>query len=132
MRNISISGVMGTVMLSNDITFSVTPEPIETSTTMISGKVVIDTRGMRNTLKTPLIWLTTEQLELLKRMIAAERILTVTYPDVDGDRTERMVFEMPTYRAFKFDENGVKYYYGVTLSARGQEVIRYSVTAAEE
>ena len=131
MRNISISGVMGTVMLSNDITFSVAPEPIETSTTMISGKVVIDTRGMRNTLETPLIWLTTEQLELLKRMIATERILTVTYPDVDGDRTEKMVFEMPTYRAFKFDENGVEYYYGVTLLARGQEVIQYSVTAEE-
>ena len=129
MRNLVISGNVGTVALRN-ITFSITPKPVETVATMVSGKTVVDTRGMRNVLTTPTVWLDGDNLSTLRQMISAERILSVTYPDTDGnDTTEKMLFTQPTYRAFKYDDEGVTCYYGITLTAEGTQTTAYPYSA---
>lgn len=125
MRRITISGNLGTITLLPDLEFTIKPEPVESSVEMASGKTVIDTRGMRTTLNIPTGWLSGTDLALLKNMISAERILRVSYPDVEGDKTIKMVFEQPEYKSFKYSDDGVELWYGVTLRAKSQEITPY-------
>ena len=40
----------------------------------------------------------------------------------DGDKTDDFFVSQPTYRAFKYDADGVSVWYGVTLNMRMQGV----------
>ena len=55
-------------------------------------------------------------------MINTKHVLSVTYPDVDGDKTREFLFEQPGYKAIIYDEDGVSQWCGVTISATQQGV----------
>ena len=55
-------------------------------------------------------------------MILEERVLTVVYPDVSGDKTAKFFFQPPTFRALRYGDDGVKQWMGVTLNAVQQGV----------
>ncbi len=117
MRRITISDGENTVTLLSDLTFSVSPERVGTVATMASGRTVMDVVGEKITLEIPTGWLAAEELSLLRQMLRRTPFLTVSYPDVDGDRTGQFCFENPTYKAFRYGEDGVTQWYGVTLRA---------------
>lgn len=122
MRQISIKGRLGTVVLMKDLVFTITPKLIGSTQTMASGRVVMDIVGVQNTLKTPTGWLSVDDLALLKRMILEERILKVTYPDVGGTKTADFFFSPPVFKALIYDNDGVRQWMGVTLTATQQGV----------
>lgn len=117
MRQISITGKLGTVVLLKDLVFDISPKFIGGKATMASGRVVMDIVGVQNTLKIPTGWLSNEDLALLVRMIYEERILRVTYPDVNGEKTANFAFSPPVLRPMMYRSDGVRYWQGVTLTA---------------
>ena len=117
MRNITISDGRDTVRLLADAEFTWTPALVARRAVMASGLIVMDVTGVKNRLEIPTGWLSPEDLALLKRMIASNASLTVSYPTPEGDRRDECCVEMPVFRAFRYDNNGVSQWYGVTLTA---------------
>lgn len=115
MRNITITDGTSTVTLLSDIEFTISPEFVGTTATMASGKTVRDIVGVKNTLTVPTGWLSAADLSLLRRMIYKSHILTVTYPDLDGDKTAEFFVTPPEFKSFKYGADGVEQWYGVTL-----------------
>lgn len=117
MRNIVIVGRLGSVTLLSDLEFTITPQSIGETATMASGRTVRDHVGEKLSLNIPTGWLSAEDLLLLCRMISQEQVLLVRYPDLDGDHEEEFWFDPPVRKAFSYDRDGVKQWYGVTLTA---------------
>lgn len=84
---------------------------------MASGKTVMDVVGEKITLEIPTGWLSAADLARLKAMIRRSHLLTISYPDVDGDKTDLFFVDHPQYKAFKYGADGVEQWYGVTLTA---------------
>lgn len=122
MRNIAITDGTNTVTLLKDLVFTISPKDIGVKATMASGKDVMDLVGVKNVLEVPTGWLSMADLSLLKSMINTRHVLTVTYPDVDGDKTGEFFVEQPVYKAFKYGPDGVEQWYGVTLTMTQQGV----------
>lgn len=122
MRNISITDGENTVTFLPDLKFTITPTFVGESANMANGRTVIDYVGVKNKLEIPTGWLSSENLALLKRMIYQHHILTVSYPDVDGDKSALFVVDPPVFKSFKYGENGVEQWYGVTLTMTEYEV----------
>lgn len=122
MRNIVITDGVNTVTLLKDLVFTISPEDVGAKATMASGKDVMDIVGTKNVLTIPTGWLSPSDLATLKSMINSNHILTVTYPDVDGAKTRDFFVEQPVYRAFKYGDDGVEQWYGVTLTMKQQGV----------
>lgn len=123
MRNITITDGAETVTLLPDLVFEIKPKIIGTQATMASGKTVMDVVGEKITLEIPTGWLSFADLAKLKGMIRRSHLLTVSYPDVDGDKTDRFYVDHPVYKAFKYGADGVEQWYGVTL-----KMTQYGVT----
>lgn len=100
-----------------DLVFSIKPQTIGTTATMASGKTVMDVVGEKITLDIPTGWLSAEDLATLKDMIRRVHILTITYPDIEGERSDLFYVDHPIYKAFKYGDDGVTQWYGVTLTA---------------
>lgn len=115
MRRITISDDYGSVTLLSDIEFTWKPQIVGEKATMASGKTVMDVTGVKNKLQVPTGWLSPSDLALLRAMIVRSVVLTVAYPTVDGDKTDLCYVSMPEFKSFKYDENGVSQWYGVTL-----------------
>lgn len=115
MRRITISDGDNTVTLLPDLVFSISSETVGTREVMASGKTVMDIVGEKTTLEIPTGWLSAADLALLKQMIRRSHLLTVSYPDVDGDKAEQFYVDHPVYKAFKYGADGVEQWYGVTL-----------------
>lgn len=115
MRRITISDDSNTITLLPDLVFSISPKTVGTKATMASGKTVMDVVGEKITLEIPTGWLSAADLALLKQMIRRSHLLTVSYPDVDGDKTDQFYVDHPVYKAFKYGADGVEQWYGVTL-----------------
>lgn len=117
MRRIEITDGENTVVLLSDLEFTITPESVGETVTMASGRTVRDHVGIKNVLEIPTGWLPASDLALLCRMIARGQMLTVRYPDADGDHEEEFWIDPPQRKAFSYDADGVKQWYGVTLIA---------------
>lgn len=117
MRNITISDGVQAVTLLPDLVFTIQPETVGSFETMASGKTVMDIVGEKITLNIPTGWLSAADLAKLKSMIRRSHVLTITYPDVDGDRSDLFYVDHPVYKAFKYGADGVEQWYGVTLTA---------------
>lgn len=118
MREISITDGENTVVLLADLEFEIRPEFVGETATMASGRVVRDHVGVKNGLVIPTGWLSPENLALLNRMIARGQVLTIRYPDVDGDHEDEFWVDPPVRRAFSYGADGVKQWYGVELTAQ--------------
>lgn len=105
-----------------DLVFTIRPKNIGATATMASGKTVMDIIGVKSELNIPTGWLSPTDLRTLRAMINDKHILSVTYPDVDGDKTRDFLFEQPEYKAIIYDDDGVSQWCGVTLSATQQGV----------
>lgn len=105
-----------------DLVFTIQPKDIGATATMASGKTVLDIIGVKNELKIPTGWLSVADLRTLRSMINARHVLSVTYPDVDGDKTRSFLFSQPEYKAIIYDEDGVSQWCGVTITATQQGV----------
>lgn len=86
-----------------------------------SGKTVADILGYRKKLTVPTGWLSKSELIKLTSMIKESPVLNVVYPGLSGDSSGEFLFNMPKLKAFKYDENGVCEWYGVTLEAASAE-----------
>lgn len=117
MRRITISDGKSTVTLLPDLTFEIRPETVGTTATMASGKTVMDVVGEKITLKIPTGWLSAADLALLKTMIRQTHLLTIRYPDVDGEKSDLFYVDHPVYKAFRYGSDGVEQWYGVTITA---------------
>lgn len=115
-RKIIITDGEDTVTLLSDLEFTIKPEQIGETAVMASGRTVRDAIGIKNTLEIPTGWLSPADLTVLYRMIAKNQILTVTYPDTDGDHTDDFWITPPERKAFSYGADGVSQWYGVTLS----------------
>ena len=124
MRNIKISDGVRSVTLLYDLEFTITPRMIGTTAIMASGRTVADYVGTKTVLTVPTGWLSAADLSLLRRMIREIRVLTVHYPDIDGDKIGLFLVSEPEYRAFKYGADGVEQWYGVTLTMESLEVER--------
>lgn len=124
MRNITITNGVLSVTLLTDLEFTITPQTVGVTTTMASGRTVTDYIGTKTLLTVPTGWLSAGDLLRLRQMIRQDHALTVTYPDLDGDKTGVFIVAEPAYRAFKYGADGVEQWYGVTLSMESQEVER--------
>lgn len=122
MRNIIITDGINTVTLLKDLEFTIEPRDVGVEATMASGKTVMDIVGTKNVLEVPTGWLSPENLSKLRDMIRTKHVLTVTYPDIDGIKTSVFVVKQPIYKAFKYDDDGVTQWYGVTLTMTQQGV----------
>lgn len=122
MRNITITDGKNTVRLLTGLEFTISPRMIGATQTMASGRTVTDYVGTKTYLTVPTGWLSAADLLRLRRMIRTSRALTVQYPDLDGDKIGVFLISEPEYRAFKYGEDGVTQWYGVTLSMEAQEV----------
>ena len=100
-----------------DLEFTITPEFVGETATMASGRVVRDYVGIKNKLTVPTGWLSPEDLALLCQMIASGQVLTIRYPDVDGEHEEEFWIDMPKRKSFSYGADGVKQWYGVELTA---------------
>ena len=88
MRRIKISDRFGNfVVLLTDIEFEIRPEFVGETATMASGRTVRDHVGIKNALHIPTGWLSPADLARLCQMIGAGDVLTIDYPDVDGDHS---------------------------------------------
>jgi hypothetical protein len=105
-----------------DLVFTIQPQDVGATATMASGKTVMDIIGIKNELKIPTGWLSVADLRMLRSMINAKHVLSVTYPDVDGDKTRDFLFSQPEYKAIIYDEDGVSQWCGVTITATQQGV----------
>lgn len=117
MRRISITDGENTVILLKDLEFEIKPEFVGETAVMASGRTVRDHVGIKNTLHIPTGWLSPADLNLLNRMIGAGQVLTIRYPDVDGDHEEEFWVDPPVRRSFSYGPDGVKQWYGVELTA---------------
>ena len=117
MRRITITDGLETVVLLPDLVFTIQPETVGTRETMASGRTVMDVVGEKITLEIPTGWLAADDLAKLKGMIRRTHILTISYPDVDGEKRDQFYVDHPVYRAFKYGADGVEQWYGVTLTA---------------
>ena len=117
MRRITISDGFSIVTLLPDLVFTISPQTVGTRETMASGRTVMDVVGEKITLEIPTGWLSASDLAMLKSMIRRTHVLTISYPDVDGEKTDRFFVEHPVYKAFKYGADGVEQWYGVTLTA---------------
>ena len=115
MRRIVISDDHGSVTLLSDLEFTWQPKIIGEKATMASGLTVMDVTGIKNTAEIPTGWLSPSNLSTLKAMISRSVLLTVKYPTVEGDREDLCYVAMPEFKAFRYDEDGVSQWYGVTL-----------------
>ena len=122
MRNIVITDGTNTVYLLPDIEFTIEPRDVGVEATMASGKTIMDIVGTKNVLEVPTGWLSPENLLTLRDMIRSKHVLTVTYPDIDGPKTSDFVVKQPKYKAFKYGDDGVTQWYGVTLTMTQQGV----------
>jgi len=116
-RRITISDGTSMITLLPDLVFTISPETVGTRETMASGKTVMDVVGEKITLEIPTGWLSASDLAVLKSMIRRTHVLTISYPDVDGEKSDLFYVDHPVYRAFKYGANGVEQWYGVTLTA---------------
>lgn len=115
MRKITITDGRDSVTLLSDLEFTWTPKILGEKATMASGKTVMDVTGVKNNMEIPTGWLSPADLTKLKRMIARNVTLTVRWPSLEGDRTDECFIDMPVFKSFKYGENGVSQWYGVTL-----------------
>lgn len=115
MRRITLTDGSDTVTLLRDLVFTIGRTTVGTRETMASGKTVMDVVGEKITLEVPTGWLSPADLAKLRGMISRSHLLTVSYPDVDGDKTEQFYVDHPVYKAFKYGADGVEQWYGVTL-----------------
>ena len=117
MRRITISDGFEAVTLLPDLVFTIQPQTVGTRETMASGRTVMDVVGEKITLEIPTGWLSATDLAKLKLMIRRSHILTIAYPDVDGEKRDQFYVDHPVYKAFKYGVDGVEQWYGVTLTA---------------
>lgn len=117
MRRITISDGISVVTLLPDLVFTISPQTVGTRETMASGRTVMDVVGEKITLEIPTGWLSAADLALLKTMIRRTHVLTISYPDVDGEKSDLFFVDHPVYKAFKYGADGVEQWYGVTLTA---------------
>ena len=117
MREISFSDGRDTVVIRSDPEFVWRPVRIGERAVMASGRIVMDTVGVKNTAEIPVGWLSPEDLARLKRMIAQSEALTVRYPTPEGIRSDLCFVDMPVFRAFRWGDDGVSQWYGVTITA---------------
>lgn len=122
MRSIVISNGKESITLMRDLVFTVTPSFVGEKAIMASGKTVMDYVGIKNVIEIPTGWLSPSDLSRLRKMIFEDHILTVSYPDLDGDRVAKFLLEPPVLRAFKYGATGVEQWYGVTIRGEEQEV----------
>ena len=115
MRNITLSDGRDTVVLQSEPEFVWKPVLIGERAVMASGKTVMDVTGIKHTADIPAGWLSPEDLACLMRMIRKSGTLTVRYPTAEGDRRDECFADMPVFRAFRYGEDGVSQWYGVTL-----------------
>ncbi len=115
MRNIVIADGGNTVTLSKDLVFTLTPQTVGSTATMVSGKTVKDITGTKDTLEVPIGWLAPAELVKLKGMIDSGQPLTVTYPGVGGTETGEFYIAQPTYKTCRYTDDGVDIWLGVTL-----------------
>ena len=113
-----------TVVLKNKLIFTNTIEEVSTTATMAGGNIVKDIIGYRNVLNVPCGYLSSGDLLKLRNMILTNAgFLTITYPTIKGMQSERFVVDMPVFKTFKYSDDGVEYWYGVTLTCRGEAVM---------
>jgi hypothetical protein len=105
------------VVLLTDIEFEIRPEFVGETATTASGRTVRDHVGIKTILRIPTGWLSPADLALLCRMIGAGDVLTIDYPDVDGDHSGEFWVSLPVRRAFSYGADGVSQWYGVELTA---------------
>lgn len=105
------------MVLLPDLVFTISPETVGTRETMASGKTVMDIVGEKIVLEIPTGWLSASDLAELKSMIRRTHVLTISYPDVDGEKSDLFFVDHPVYKAFKYGDDGVEQWYGVTLTA---------------
>ena len=117
MRRITISDGFSVVTLLPDLVFTISPQTVGTRETMASGRTVMDVVGEKITLEIPTGWLSASDLALLKSMIRRTHVLTISYPDVEGEKSDLFYVDHPVYKAFKYGADGVEQWYGVTLTA---------------
>ena len=117
MREISFSDGRDTVTVSSEPEFVWRPVLIGSRAVMASGRTVMDAVGVKNTAEIPLGWLSPRDLALLKRMIQRNAALTVRYPTPEGIRSDLCFVDMPVFRAFRWGDDGVSQWYGVTITA---------------
>lgn len=122
MRRIKITDGTNTVTLMRDLVFTIQPKDVGATATMASGKTVMDIIGVKNELNIPTGWLSVADLRVLRSMINTKHVLSVTYPDVDGDKTRNFLFDQPLYKAVIYDDDGVSQWCGVTITATQQGV----------
>lgn len=127
MRSISITDGENTVVLMKDLEFEIKPEFVGETATMASGRMVRDHVGIKNTLHVPTGWLSPAELNRLCRMIGAGNVLTIRYPDVDGDHGDEFWVDPPVRKSFSYGPDGVTQWYGVELTA-----VQYGVSPLEE
>ncbi len=121
MRNIIISDGVNSVELLNDLIYEIEYQELNKKKTMASGKIKKEIVGYRPVLNIPTGYVKLDDLRVLKSMILSGGFLSVTYPGVDGDRTALFDIEPPVFKSFKYDDDGVTVWYGVTLTCRAQE-----------
>lgn len=124
MRNIIISDGVNSVELLNDLVYEIEYEELNRKKVMASRKIKKEIIGYRPVLTIPTGYVKLEDLRLLKSMILSGQFLSVTYPGVDGDRTALFDIAPPVFKSFKYDDDGVTIWYGVTLKCSAQEVER--------
>lgn len=122
LHRITITDGEQTVTLLPDIVFTIRPEIVAQTAKMASGITVKDVIGERISLEIPTGWLPADKLLTLRNMIRDSIILTIKYPDIDGDKIGRFYVDQPSYKAFRYGVDGVSVWYGVTLKATGAEV----------
>lgn len=122
MRNIIITDGIDTINLKTDLVFQLDYEAVGVTKTMASGKIVRDIVGYRPMLNIPTGYVEKADIIKLKNMINSGRFLSITYPSVDGDKTQTFLVEPPTFKSFKYDDDGISIWYGVTLRCTAQEV----------
>ena len=124
MRKMRITDGKRSVTLLSDLEFTITPKMVGVTQTMASGRTVTDYVGTKTFLTVPTGWLSADDLLTLRHMIREIHVLTVEYPDLDGDKIGVFLVSEPAYKAFKYGDDGVTQWYGVTLSMEAQEVDR--------
>lgn len=115
MRRITITDGADTVLLRSDLEFEWAPEVVGERAVMASGKTVMDVTGIKNKLTVPTGWLSVQDLVKLRQMIVRNAVLTVKWPSLEGDRQDECYVGMPEFKSFKYSEDGVEQWYGVTL-----------------
>lgn len=123
MRNIIITDGIDSITLLKDLKIEIGAAEISTSVTMASGRLVKDVVGYKNTLSIPVGYLSLDDMAKLRRMIVKNSgYLQISYPSPNGDLTEWFIVDQPTYTTFKYNENGVAIWKGVTIKAISVEV----------